>query len=316
MINLNLKRKRVLLLALLLLVSTVFTGCNLPINSVVKGIKIQDTPLDVWSWDIVDTNKLSTQEKLWKYGVDEISVNIVSSEVEEFLPKNNGMLYVVLMTEGFTLDTKVNALISNPDFALRENDEKLKSYVEDVIRFNNRYRVLFNAVNLDIEPYALSNWEGNEKELMNSYIENIKKVKSDITHHNRKTDDDLKLILTIPHWFSESKYNINGENVVDILLANSDGLTVKGYTNNQDKLVKRLSDIFVMADKHDEKEVKVIMDFKSDNEYVTLKDLKPEKLIDYASNSIKEFEKYKSFNGLSVNDYELYEDYAVENDLE
>lgn len=314
MTNMTTKKKTLAAIVSLLISAFILTGCNKSGTEVRKTIRLtENTPQATWVWDAREVGKINTVRNLYKLGMDTIYINTGwTPETKEYYLQKHPLMYASFIEEASRYKMNIQALLSNNDWALLEYLDGFKKEVNVILNFNKKYKYKFEAVHLDIEPHLLEHWDDNIESYLASYIDNLKEIRRLINEHNEESDDDLKLIIDIPFWYCQEKYNVGDNNTVDLLLEVVDGITIMDYTKKQTDFVNYAVEVLEIAEKHKDMTVEIAMEFNPDiKESIADKDL--QELQTYINESVPEFEKYKVFKGLSFHDYSSYQKYVLDN---
>ncbi len=209
---------------------------------------------------------------------------------------------------------KVEALYGTPEWALEKNYDSFESEVNDVLEHNKEYKQgRFTAVHLDVEPNGLKEYKENKKKIFEEYVDNLKKIRRLVDKHNKENNDQLHIVIDIP---------INYEEAVIIkLLNNVDEIIVMNYFNNIQTYKESGKKILSIVDKYNKsnktnKKVKIASEFQpyEDLKYNTVYHMDKSELKAYFNKAIPEFEKYDSYNGVVMHEYEYYRAYLLGSD--
>jgi len=101
--------------------------------------------------------------------------------------------------------------------------------------------------------------------------------------------------------------------LVEQLLEIVDEVAVMNYTQSVDDFMDRGSKILEIADNYENKGIRIGVEFLRADKDVTLFKFTPEEIIEYIETAKVEFDKYESFHGFAIHDYDSYYDYVNRN---
>lgn len=310
------KNKKIMnMFGVIIIVSTlILTGCKR--TELIKATAISDVSQSIWMWDASKEMSPSGIEALKKLNVDTVYLNTGwDTSYKELYLKEHELKYAMFMDSANQADVNVQALLSESNFALSKYYNDLESQVKIILNYNKEYKYRFTAVHFDIEPYLFKDWDNKIENYLSSYLENLQKIKELIDNHNLKEKDNLILAIDIPFWYYQDKYNVKGTNIVDLLLQTVDEINVMDYTQNQTDFVNWGKEVLSIADNYPNKTVKIAFELDPNEKDITLYKLSPDELIKYVGDSVKEFEQYSSYKGISIHNYDSYMSYLKENDI-
>lgn len=269
----------------------------------------EDTSLQTWLWDATYIKKESAVADLRDQGISTVYLNAGWEPKEkEFYLKENPKLYSSFIQKANQKGIEIEALYGNPEWALKENLSSLKGEVQTVLNYNKKNKnAKFTAIHLDIEPHLFPNWKGNEVSLLNEMVANLKEVRKQIDTHNKKTNDQLKLAIDVPAWYTQ--YEIDGGVAHKVLLEIVDEVGVMHYTKNEDYYLEGAIPYLEVAAMLN-KQVSIGSEFQNDYAEVSLATMPMEWTKAYLEEGVRTFNEYPSFKGLALHEFHTFSEYV------
>lgn len=306
--------KRCLKVLLLSCFIVAMVGCKpTEVKKVVESIeKIKNNAeLSAWVWDSKEVASNDSLKVAKKLSIDTLYINTGWNEsTSEFFLKKHEHLYMTYIRKAFYQNLNVEALLSNNDWTLAENYDDMENQVNEVLKFNKKYRIGFEAIHFNVKPYLLNDWDTYGARYLTSYIINLSKIKKVVEQHNKETRDDLKIVVDVPWWYA---YEYTDKNTIAMqeLLKVSDELVVENFTTNKSDFTSRFIDTLQFADNEENKQVSMaVMLVDSEKEVDSLAYMNVNDLVEFLNDGIVEFSKYESFKGIAILDYDGFNGYA------
>lgn len=285
-----------ILLAVLLVISFVSTSVS------AKSVDQRGA----WMWDatIIHTDVIDRMKQL---NINNAIVNVgwQPSAKQHYLA-SNPRDYKVFIRKAHRKGMTVEALYGNSDWSKTSHLASLEKEVKVVLEFNKNSKHKFDAIHLDIEPHTLSNWSGNEEQLLTEYLSNLKVVRGLVDEHNKRTNDNIQLVVDIPNWIYQ--YNANGQPFLPQLFELIDEVSVMNYTQNMDWYLKAGTIFLEHGDNYGVK-VSIGSEFQAGYGTTSLYGLSKEDTEQFLNKGLETFKNYNSFKQLQVHTFEAYENH-------
>lgn len=184
-------------------------------------------PRGMWVWDDSTVTNADARDALLKFanrkGVDQIYLNAYL-----LLPNHPAELQTFI-NQANTISTSVELLAGDPIWALSSTHAVALDFVRQAITFTRNITAGAKpaGIHLDVEPYALSNW--NDPVTLTQYLDLLSAVQQDVSNSGTA----LSFTVDIPFWF-------------DVI-----SLTYRGTLQPLNRHVQSLTDRVVVMDYRD-----------------------------------------------------------------
>lgn len=114
---------------------------------------------------------------------------------------------------------QVYDLCGDKKFALKKNYQALENEINESLSLKKTYPLLKGIV-LDIEPYLLIDWKDNQNQILQEFLDNLKKV------YKICQDQQYTMIVCIPYYYDTLHHN----NFLKTLIQSCcDGIAIMNY---------------------------------------------------------------------------------------
>lgn len=276
---------KIILLSLALILMLTSAGCtdysfkseltNIPLGAQIDGKYGLPSFLDIY--------------EAWKYDINTVYVQAgIDEYTNTYLLEKMPSTFSTLINSTNEYNMDVYALLDS-DMWVEGNKVSLVSQeVINVLAYNKKYRnKRFKGINIGV------NLDNVNKNNLEHYYINLKEIRKLINLHNEYGKDTLKLSINVDDNL------IDNLEFVDKIIDLVDEIVYVSEVNKD--FIKNGEKILSVVDKYGNKKVDIMIDF--DNIIINKNLINLIKDLD--ENLIK-FNKYKSFKGLIINDYEKY----------
>ncbi|MBM7572970.1 hypothetical protein [Aquibacillus albus] len=255
-----------------------------------------------WIWDLDSLEE--NYEDVISF-VNEQGVNLIYLHVSlRSFDKVNFQSFIKRASEE---DIEVYALGGDPNWALTKNQKSLNEFVSIVKGYNRQVteEEMFQGIHVDIEPYLLPDWENNNDEIINQWINNIKHLTK-----QAKFGTELNISGDFPFWIDEVKIPGESQSVGEWMISKLDSITImayRDYTDGKNGIRWISSPLVEQAANHNKSVVVGVNVIKtSEGSHTTFYDTPP-RVMEQELRLLKEhFSGHPGFGGIAVHDYSYW----------
>lgn len=268
-------KKITIILSMLL----ILTGCSEDSQS-----ELTDTPIGTYAKNFDDVSKFSNVYGMWKNNIDTLYIQAgIDEYTDTYLLESMPHIYSTVIKSLDKYNMKAYALLDN-DVWLTNEDNLALEEINKILDYNTKFsKEKFEGININ------PNLKNASDEKLEMYYRNLEETKQAISLHNDIEGDNLTLSINIDN---ESLNNDKLLNVAKIV----DEIIYEDKFNSIEDIEEALSIMDQYA-----KKVVIVVDSDNDffeNNYITL--------LNDLNKKLNSFNKYESFNGFVINDYNKY----------
>lgn len=266
-------------IAILLLAVFSLVGCSKEIQT-----KFAETSVGTYAKSFDDVSNFSNVYGMWKKNIDTLYIQAGNDEyTDTYLLKRMPSSYTTVIKSLNKYDMKAYALLDS-DLWLENKNKDAMDEVWNILRYNKKNEeTRFKGININM------NLENVTAEETNAFYDNLVEAKKLIDTHNTKDNDALILSINADKSLLENEVFSEIGNTIDEVIY-----------NDKNSSIDQVEDLLSSMDKYDNKvviEVDSKGNFFEDNYVSILKDL---------NEKLDHFNKYESFSGFVINDYNKY----------
>lgn len=187
--------------------------CMLALCGLIGCAKEKKETLGLFSWSdsaVEDSQELFDTAK--KVGITEIyqhfSKDMSQEKITDFLEE----------AEKKELD--IYYLTGEPHQGLQPEAEELLEEIHRCSSFNRQSRGMFCGVMVDVEPYLTEEWEEDQEEVMDTYVDSMDRV------YGEAKRQKLRCILCVPYFYDKKGFSDQLETLIRDCC---DGIAVMNY---------------------------------------------------------------------------------------
>lgn len=257
----------------------ILTGCSEDSQS-----ELTDTPIGTYAKNFDDVSKFSNVYGMWKNNIDTLYIQAgIDEYTDTYLLESMPHIYSTVIKSLDKYNMKAYALLDN-DVWLTNEDNLALEEINKILDYNTKFsKEKFEGININ------PNLKNASDEKLEMYYRNLEETKQAISLHNDIEGDNLTLSINIDN---ESLNNDKLLNVAKIV----DEIIYEDKFNSIEDIEEALSIMDQYA-----KKVVIVVDSDNDffeNNYITL--------LNDLNKKLNSFNKYESFNGFVINDYNKY----------
>lgn len=240
-----------------------------------------------------------------------------TDDILEFSEQNNiEQLFIQITFEqkqekirNFIRDARINginiyALQGDSRWAVNHDDVlDWVKYIHD-FNANSLPDERFTGIVLDIEPYLLPQWNSNQQNTVEQFVNMIEKV----NEVNLTGNQSLPIIWTIPFWFDGIHYN-SQYTLGEWIIKNSDIVAVMDYRNfveGKDGILYHIEHEMEWANKYDKALIIILETEKNDIPKITFSHLGKLELMNTMEEINNRFKNNPSYSGISIHHLESF----------
>ncbi|QJD84628.1 copper amine oxidase N-terminal domain-containing protein [Cohnella herbarum] len=201
---------------------------------------------------------------------------------------------------------RVEALAGRPDWALKSNQDQIKSFISWTMRYNASVgsEERFDGLHFDIEPYLLAEWETKNKTILEQWIHNLRFIDQETR------GSGLKIALDVPYWLNNVKVPDTEYSFSAWLLEKFDCLAIMDYRNHalgKNGIVDNAHAMLREASALDKQAIVAVETAKSsEGDRVTFYS----KSVDFMEQELQtahhELSRYAGYAGMAIHDYKSW----------
>ncbi len=286
------------------------------------GIWVWDSPLvmsSAYAQEVITTSKKNGFNVIYVTIDDYIPITSIRDTDDRNQQKADYMKRLSVFVAGAkSAGIEVDAVGGAKDWAISKNRWKGYALIEFVKEYNSTYpNAPLRALQYDVEPYLLSDYETNKQEILTEFVEFVDESAK------RLADSSIGLSIVVPHFYdSDQKWtpqvNYNGEKahtftqLLKVLSQKDDtSIIIMSYRNffDRENGSRQISEKEIKEATEGGYNTKIIIAQETGNvspEYVTFYDYPKISLFDALSEIQVYFGKYKNFGGVSVHYFDSF----------
>ncbi|KGX91105.1 hypothetical protein N781_05255 [Pontibacillus halophilus JSM 076056 = DSM 19796] len=259
----------------------------------------QDRVKATWIWDTssVEESPQEVVEFAKQEGINRIYVHV---STKDFRPEQ----YRDFIEEAGKRDIEVFALGGDPNWALSKHKRTVQGFASIVQTYNENVpeEAQFQGIHVDIEPYLLPKWEGNQEQVVKDWMGNVEALVQQV-----KEDDSLMVSGDFPFWIHKITVPNGDETLSNWMLGQLDSMTVMAYRdqatgpNSIKSIVTPLME--EASDNNHSLVVAVNIINTSEGDHTTFYGKGSEALTSELTKLNKELRKEAGYAGIAIHDY-------------
>lgn len=147
-------------------------------------------------------NAIEEPEKILEFAKEK-NINLLYTRLDR---TQDYEVYNQFVEKAHEAGIEVHAMGGHPNWALEKGEKRLKMFTDYVTNYNKVVppRQQFDGIHLDIEPYVLKNWDGEEQDVLSTWKQNIELFVNEV-----KKKSDLETSADLAFWLD--KHDAPGE---------------------------------------------------------------------------------------------------------
>jgi len=201
---------------------------------------------------------------------------------------------------------RVEALAGRPDWARKSNQDQIKTFIAWTLQYNESAELeeRFDGLHFDIEPYLLSEWNANNKIILEEWIHNLRMIEQETS------GSGLKITLDVPFWLPNLKVPDTEYSFSAWLLDKFDCLVIMDYRNyalGKNGIVDNAHAMVREASARNKQAIVAVETAKSsEGDHVSFYS----KSVDFMKHELQtahqELSRYAGYAGMAIHDYKSW----------
>ncbi|RXZ82074.1 hypothetical protein EBB07_12135 [Paenibacillaceae bacterium] len=274
------------------------------LTAILTGFSSQDAPRrGTWLWH---SSLIVTESDQILSFAKEQGVNLLYLKID---PTKKAEYYQPFIKRARAAGIEIEALGGKASWGLKENRQQIIDLADWVIKYNQTVtsKETISGIHLDIEPYTLAAWKGNQKEdVIKQWMGNVEAYVGYI-----KRNSTLQVTCDIPFWLDKTPIPNNPNiSLSKWLISKHDVVTVMAYRDRAEgsnSISTIVPPVMTAADELG-KQVLIAVETKKSNEgnFVTFYEEGKGYMEKELGKLPKLLSSYASYNGVAVHSYEYW----------
>lgn len=250
--------------------------------------KFTETSIGTYAESFDDVSKFSNVYGMWKDNIDTLYIQAGNDEyTNTYLLDTMPSVYKSVIKSLNKYDMKAYALLNDSNVWLTTEDGEAIDEVYNILSYNKTYEEeRFKGININVDMD-----KATIKELKAFYA-NLEKTREIIDTHNNAAEDNLILSINANKELLENNVFFNVGKIIDKIIYEDKNSSVEDIEKLLSTMDEYNNEVVIVVDSDE--------DF-FDNNYVSI--------LKGLDKKLKRFNKYESFSGFVINDYDKYHNF-------